>query len=135
MNPSTQALATTLLRSENDNSDESGGEPLDANYGVDDIDEQSLIKLQKCFDAFVEQATQQINAAIGEHWESIEDFYTGSGSDYQVEHDFIMTVNGHGCGFWEKSDWQSPVGDILTALAHKQAEIHAVVGDDGKIYI
>jgi hypothetical protein len=136
MNASTQALATTLLWSENDNADESGGEPLDANYDVDDIDKQSLNKLQQCFDAFVEQATKLINAAIGEDWGSIEDFYIGTGSgDHQAEHDFIMTVNGHGCGFWEKSDWQSPVGDILTELAHKHGDIVAVVGGDGKIYI
>jgi hypothetical protein len=46
-----------------------------------------------------------------------------------------MTVNGHGCGFWERHDWQDGAREILVKLAEQESEIHAEVGDDGKIYL
>jgi hypothetical protein len=136
MNPSLRQLAYTLLWSETDNADESGGEPLDANYTPEDIDTDSLRELSKRFQSFVAEAEQLIAQKVGNDWSSIDDFYTGPGNgEYQTEHHFILTANGHGCGFWETSDWPEEVGEILTALAKKHSEIHADVGDDGKIYL
>ena len=136
MNPSLEHLVTTLLWSETDNADENGGKPLDWNYRIDDVDAASLLELDKRFQAFVGKAEEMLTAKLGDDWSSIDDFYTGSSnSEYQTEHDYIMTVNGHGCGFWEKYDWQETAGEILTELATKQSEIHAFVGDDGKVYL
>lgn len=136
MNPSLEHLVTTLLWSETDNADETGGEPLDKNYSITDVDEASLQKLHERFQSFVRKAEQLLIAKFGDDWSSIDDFYTGSSnSAYQTEHDYIMTVNGHGVGFWEKHDWQEAAGEILTALARKETEIHAYVGDDGKIHL
>jgi hypothetical protein len=134
--PSLRALVASLLWSENDYSDETGGEPLDSNYDIDDIDSDSLKKLEARYQAFAEKAEQQLAAKFGDDYSSIEDFYIGSGgSDYQTEHDYIMTVNGHGCGFWERHDWQDGAREILETLASNESEIHAEVGDDGKIYL
>jgi hypothetical protein len=136
MNPSLRQLAETLLWSETDNADESGGQPLDANYSPEDIDADSLEELNKRFQSFVEEAEKEITEKIGDDWSSIDDFYTGTAnSEYQTEHDFILTANGHGCGFWEAFYWSKEVGEILTRLAEKHREIHADVGDDGKIYL
>ena len=136
MNPSLRQLAITLLWSETDNVDESGGEPLEANYTPEDIDSDSLQELSKRFQSFVGEAEKEITEKVGSDWSSIDDFYTGSAnSDYQTEHDFILTANGHGCGFWERSDWPKEVGDILDKLAKKYGEIHAEVGDDGKVHL
>ena len=133
---SLRALVASLLWSENDNSDESGGEPLDSNYDIDDIDFDSLRRLDARYQAFAEKAEQQLAAKFGGDYSSIEDFYIGSGnSDHQAEHDYIMTVNGHGCGFWEKHDWQDGVRQILDALASKESEIHAEAGDHGRVYL
>lgn len=135
MNPSLERLVRTLLWSETDNSDESGGEPLDANYDITDVDEKSLAELNKRFQSFVEEAEKALTEKFGDEWGSIDDFYTGSASGgFYTEHDFIMTVNGHGCGFWEKGDWQDDVSDILTRLAKKQGEIDAYVGDNGRVH-
>lgn len=135
MNSSLEHLVTTLLWSETDNSDEAGGEPLDKNYCIDDVDAASLLELNKRFQAFVDKAEEILTARLGDNWSSIDDFYIGSAnSAFQTEHDYIMTVNGHGCGFWEKGDWEQPVGDILAGLAKQQTEIHAEAGEDGKIY-
>ena len=136
MNPSLGQLAITLLWSENDNADESGGEPLDANYSVTDIDEASLQELHKRFQSFVEQAEQLLTAKFGGDWSSIDDFYIGaSNGSYQTEYDYILTVNGHGVGFWETFNWKKEAGEILTNLAQRHGEIHAEIGDDGKIHL
>lgn len=135
MNPSLQQLAATLLWSENDNSTPEGGEPFDANYGVCDIDKDSLDRLHQKFQAFVDRAEARITKLKGSDWSSVDDFYTGSGAGgFYLEHDYIMTVNGHGCGFWEKDDWEPEVGKILTDLARQEKEIHCF-NQDGKVYI
>lgn len=136
MNPSLEQLIETLFWSETDNADETGGEPLDANYDITDVDEASLAGLHKHFQSFVKEAEKELTERFGDKWSSIDDFYTGSASGgFYTEHDFILTANRHGCGFWEKGDWQDGVGDILTRLAQKYGEINTVVGDNGKVYI
>ena len=133
---SLSALVASLLWSENDQSDESGGEPLDYNYDIDDIDGDLLQKLEARFKSFAAKAEQQLQARFGDDYSSIEDFYIGpKDSENQVEHDYIMTVNGHGCGFWEEHDWQDGAREILVKLAESESEIHAQVGDDGKVYL
>ena len=136
MNPSLQHLAATILWSEFDNSTPSGDEPLDENYGIQDFDPESLAILSQKFQAFVSRAEAAITEATGSaDWTSIDEFYIGpSSSDYQTEHDYIMTVNGHGCGFWEEHDWEPGVGTILTNLTKQDREIHAFV-QDGKVYL
>lgn len=49
-------------------------------------------------------------------------------------HDFILTRNGHGTGFWDSGRWAEPWGEKLTALCKHFGELHAYVGDDGLIY-
>lgn len=52
--------------------------------------------------------------------------------DTQIGHDFWLTRNGHGAGFWDRGLGQ--VGVALTLAAHKFPAIDLYVGDDGKIY-
>lgn len=135
MNPSLQQLAVTLLWSESDGSTPQGGEPFDRNYSVCDIDKTSLDKLHQKFQAFVNKAEDKITKLKGSDWSSIDDFYTGSGTGgFYLEHDYILTVNRHGCGFWEESDWEPEVGRILTDLAHQEQEINCYA-QDGKVYV
>lgn len=47
-------------------------------------------------------------------------------------HDFWLTRNGHGAGFWD-GDWPH-YGDILTEMCKKFPNIDLYLGDDGKIY-
>lgn len=48
-------------------------------------------------------------------------------------HDFWLTRNGHGAGFWD-GDWPKADGEALTAAAHAFGECYLYVGDDGRIY-
>lgn len=50
----------------------------------------------------------------------------------QSGHDFWLTRNGHGAGFWDRG--LGNVGERLTANAHAYGSCDLYVGDDGLIY-
>lgn len=50
-------------------------------------------------------------------------------------HDFWLTRNGHGCGFWDRNDClPADAGQRLTAASEKCGEYYLYVGDDGIVY-
>lgn len=51
-----------------------------------------------------------------------------------VAHDFWLTRNGHGAGFWD-GDYSEKLGDRLTEASKKFGEKYLYIGDDGFIYI
>lgn len=59
--------------------------------------------------------------------------YTGCPTIEYAGHDFWLTRNGHGCGFWD-GDWEEPAATKLTNLAKQFGELSVYLGDDGKIY-
>lgn len=91
------------------------GEPLDTNYSLRDIDADTLAKMIRDCEAFQR-----------ENWDAIDTDLESAG------HDFWLTRNGHGAGFWD-GDW-SEHGDELTERAKEYREYHLYVGDDGEIY-
>jgi len=56
--------------------------------------------------------------------------------DGQAGHDFWLTRNHHGAGFWD-GDWSEPDGASgrLTENSHLCGECNLYVGDDDMIYI
>jgi hypothetical protein len=54
-------------------------------------------------------------------------------ADEMAGHDFWLTRNDHGAGFWDGS-WNKAVGDKLTTAAMTFHEVNLYVGDDGKIH-
>lgn len=55
----------------------------------------------------------------------------------QFGHDFWLTRNGHGAGFWDRSyenDENGDIGDRLTKIAKSFGEVELYKGDDGKPY-
>lgn len=52
----------------------------------------------------------------------------------QHAHDFWLTRNRHGAGFWD-GDYPEPIGQQLTDLSHSFGESELYVGDDALIYI
>ena len=51
----------------------------------------------------------------------------------QIGHDFWLTRNHHGAGFWDR-DLSNGRGEILTQIAHSFGELSPYVGDDGQIH-
>lgn len=97
----------------------SDGEPLDvAGYGVEDIAPETRKKMRAELTDFVLQ-NQALLKASGL-------------PDTQIGHDFWLTRNGHGAGFWDRG--LGAIGDQLTAACKTYASVDLYVGDDGKIY-
>jgi hypothetical protein len=130
------ALAATLLWS----STADDGEPLDRCYCAGDIAADDLERLTAEFDAFTDAADAALDAAMAagelppwfdpsEH--SLHDL--GPNNEGQLEHDYVLTRNHHGAGFWD-GDWCA-MGETLTALAGTLPELEPLVGDDGQIYL
>lgn len=111
------AYLAAALWSTTDNAEESGGEPLDANYSVEDLD-----------DSVLETAQTDCRALLDAHGDLIQGRYEQAG------HDLWLTRNRHGCGFWETPDWKEADGEILTEFAQALGEYYLIIGDDGKIY-
>jgi hypothetical protein len=117
----TLAYVVCALWSSNDESNEQGGEPMDAKYGVDDIAPETLKAMRDDCDRFRAQHSAQVDQAIAIY-----------GDDY-AGHDFWLTRNGHGAGFWD-GDLPRDLGRALTDAAKAFGEVNLYVGDDGKIY-
>lgn len=93
------------------------GEPLDAVYTVDDIAPEAQAKaLEDCTD-FIEAHARQLSGLSAE----------------QIGHDFWLTRNHHGAGFWDRG--LGALGQALTIAAHVYGGCDAYVGDDGQIYL
>lgn len=110
------AYIEAALWSTNDESDPSGGQPLDDNYSKDDLSPECLAQMTADCKAFFEA-----------HSELFSNDVTLAG------HDFWLTRNHHGSGFWD-SDWEKDIGETLTKASHAFGECNLYVGDDGQIY-
>ena len=56
-------------------------------------------------------------------------------SDERFGHDFWLTRNRHGAGFWDRKELEADgLGERLTDLAHAMGECELYVGDDGEVY-
>jgi hypothetical protein len=84
----TRSYVETALWSSLDESNEQGGEPLDANYTIDDIAPETLNEMCAHCAEF-----QRLYGALF------------LGREARAGHDFWLTRNGHGAGFWD-GDWQ-----------------------------
>ena len=77
-------------------------------------------------------------ATLAEMRADVDAFATDNADDLanldaeQAGHDFWLTRNGHGAGFWDRG--LGAVGDRLTAAAHVYGSVDLYVGDDGLIY-
>jgi len=97
------------------------GDPLDSNYGPADLDSLTLAKIKDDCKRF-----QDENADDIAEWE-------GNGTPEEAAgHDYWLTRNGHGAGFWD-GDWSEDVGNRLDAACGFN-EYNLYVGDDGKIH-
>lgn len=92
-------------------------QPLDHNYTATNFDKDSYEKLKKEAKRFFDETYDMISHNLK-----------------QAGHDFWLTKNHHGAGFWD-GDWPAEIGKKLTDISHKYGETDIYVGDDGKLYI
>lgn len=104
--------------------------PMDRHYSESDLAPETLEKVIADCTAFREKADAIISAAI-------ETGEVSAGPDFdeyeRAAHDFWLTRNGHGCGFWD-GDWPEPMAEQLTTISKEMGECYLYAGDDGKLY-
>ena len=66
-----------------------------------------------------------------EAWEA------GGWTDDQAGHDFFLTRNGHGAGFWDRcfNEQSDDIGKTLTDACRPYGEQDLYQGDDGSYYV
>ena len=92
------------------------GEPLDMYQDIDIAPESLAAMVADC------EAFQRDNA------DDLAEL-----DDGQAGHDFWLTRNGHGAGFWDRG--LGELGDRLSKAAHVYGSSDLYVGDDGTIYV
>lgn len=94
----------------------SDGEFLDSIYGIEDIHPDTIKKMESDVNDFLEK---------------IQEIDTSDWSEDQLGHDFWLTRNSHGAGFWDRG---LENGDELTEIAKQFREVELYVGDDNLIH-
>lgn len=95
------------------------GTPLDdSKYSDTELAEETLARFREDCARFQEQTST----------------LTVNYPESQVAHDFWLTRNRHGAGFWDGA-YPKEIGDKLTEIAHSFGECDLYVGDDGKFYV
>jgi len=92
---------------------------LDQNYGLEDIHSSTIAAMIKDCERFQEENRELLEAS--------------GQSEAQSGHDFWLTREGHGSGFWDRG--LGEVGEQLTTICENVwGCIDLYVGDDGQIY-
>jgi len=105
----------------------SSGEEFDG-YSISDIDESSINSAREDIKKFLSDLK---NAGL---LDNLMSEMNPSG----VGHDFWLTRNGHGAGFWDRDLGEvngKDLGDAVTEVCKTFGEKWPYVGDDKKIYI
>lgn len=108
----TRAYIDAALFSSNDENDD----PLDRNYSASDLSGPTLMQMKRDAAKFQRENASDLDA----------------GSSSQGGHDFWLTRNRHGAGFWY-GDWPKAQAQRLTDAAHRFGEVDLYVSDTGKI--
>jgi hypothetical protein len=96
------------------------GCPLDSEFAVNDIDPATLLRMTEDAELFYRYYHEHFPQA------------TSANPDFQAGHDFWLSRNGHGAGFFE-FPWPQKLGLFLHDASKTFGEYHLEVGDDGKI--
>lgn len=132
--------ARCALWSSNDESTPSGGEPLDNNYSTSDLTRAAKAKMRKDCVKFLRENSRDIEAYVEHVLLCYQE--ARSGRLEYAGHDFWLSRNGHGAGFWDRDGVggsgrpHGPVGlgDRLQAAAEKFGECNLYVSR-GKVHV
>lgn len=94
------------------------GDELDKDYDIRDIDGTSLMKMVADCRKFHADNEQLLGDDPGKDG-----------------HDFWLTRNHHGSGFWDRKEYAKDVRDKLTKAAHDFGESTITPGDDGLLHL
>lgn len=92
-------------------------EELDGEKDIEDFGTSTVEQAKKDIDSFVEKAGDLLNG-----WD-----------DEQIGHDFWLTRNGHGAGFWDRDEL--PNGKELSKICDEFKECNVWVSECDVVYI
>lgn len=93
-------------------------EPLDASHDIGDIAPATANQMREDVEDFLRLAAPLIQE-------------TGLDAE-QVGHDFWLTRNGHGAGFWDRGLGEA--GERLSDIATQYGGVDLYIGDDGLVH-
>jgi hypothetical protein len=105
-------------------------EPLDGLYSPDDIADDALRAMRADCEDFIGSEDSETMSALRT--------YVSEFGAERAGHDFWLTRNGHGTGFWDRHYVDDDLGRAcqhLTAMAKPYGEATLYVGDDGLLYV
>lgn len=91
----------------------------DPSPGQGDYEQKGLSLVRDVSDAWLIQAAKDCAKFQAENEALLEQ----AGTDAQNGHDFWLTRNGHGAGFWDRG-YPEEIGDKLTEAAHAFGEAY-----------
>jgi len=98
------------------------GNPMDENFGEHDIHSETQRAMWEDCVRFLRENAADIVEMMAEADATME----------IIGHDFWLTRNYHGTGFWDRG--AGDVGERLTDAAHAFGAFDLYVGDDGKVH-
>lgn len=102
------------------------GEPLDNGNDISDIASCAVQASRESIEDFL-----NLLHAEGVQWGKYWTFE-------QFGHDYFLTRNGHGTGFWDRAsiddEEKRAIGDTLTKWSETMGSVDFYPGDDGKVY-
>jgi hypothetical protein len=96
-------------------------------------DDEHSVSSEHTIDDLSEEALQQVVDDCKDFQESNAGLMVGLDAE-QCGHDFWLTRNGHGAGFWDRG-YPRDIGKALTESSKPYGECYPMVGDDGLIYL
>ncbi len=135
LDPFTRGYIECALWASNDESTPSGGEPMDANYMIWDIADETIQKMIVDCKEF-----QDKNAVdLAKYCETLERSDNSKVANHEdplswAGHDFWLTRNHHCAGFWDRDGISDELGERLTEACRECHEWYLYVGDDKKIH-
>lgn len=103
----------------------------------EDLEETGSIPHNSCFGMIAPEGLAQIVTDCARFQQENAELLVKFEDRYKpmeyAGHDFWLTRNGHGAGFWDRGI--GDVGDALADSARAYGEAYVETGDDGMIYI
>lgn len=91
-------------------------QPLDDDYSIEDISPETMAEMKSDCKDFV-KSNIELLAEL---------------NPSQCGHDFWLTRNGHGAGFWDRG--YGELGEVLSTQSKIYGSVDLYVGDDNLIY-
>lgn len=113
----TDAYIECLLWAENDDN----GEPLDAHYSIHDLSFDARTRIVLDCSSFLRMASNSGIDLFGD-------------LEAQAGHDFWLTRNGHGTGFWDRPKiYGEENARILSIISEDFGNCDAYISDDDQV--